>query len=126
MKHTGVEDVMAEHLLTPVVLAHLAAAGAADLDGSRMSWHSWPQSFPTTAGPWKGIAGQAFTTFQVTVAIVGMTGSSDALILVFVGSDLYAYGNSGKPELWEQVATSSINTRQLAELGLHVLERRLR
>ena len=35
------------------------------LGTDRLMLHAWPEVFSSTAGPHMGIAGQAFTTFQV-------------------------------------------------------------
>jgi hypothetical protein len=42
------------------------AANRLDVPYHAVEWFAWPEAFPTTAGPSRGmIAGQAFTTFQV-------------------------------------------------------------
>ena len=122
MKRTGVEQVIAEHLLTGPVLEHLVAAGEPSVDEGALVWRSWPQTFESTAGPWNGIGGAAMTQFQVTVAV----DRSSKLVLVFVASDLYAYGWTEVTWFWDQYLGSNINTRRLADHGLTVLGRPLR
>ena len=122
MKRTGVEQVIAQHLLTDPVLEHLLQAGEVTVDERTLTWRSWPQTFPSTAGPWGGIGGAAMTDFQVTVAV----DRSSKLLLVFVGSDLYAHGWTDVTWFWDQYLGSNINTARLAEHGLTVLGRPLR
>lgn len=122
MRHAGVEQVLAEHLLTDTVLEHLLRAHEVTVYQDALRWRSWPQTFPSTAGPWGGIGGAAITDFQVTVAVDRAT----KLVLVFVGSDLYAHGWTDKAWFWDQYLGSNINTARLAEHGLTVLGRPLR
>lgn len=122
MRRTGVEQAIAGHLLTDLVLEHLLHAGEVTVDDRALSWRSWPQTFESTTGPWGGIGGAAMTEFQVTVAV----DRSSKLVLVFVGSDLYAHGWSDDTWFWDQYLGSNINTGALARFGLTVLGRPLR
>lgn len=122
MKRTGVEQAIAEHLLTGKVFEHLLQAGEVTVHEDALQWRSWPQTFPSTAGPWGGIGGAAMTDFQVTVAV----DRTSKLVLVFVGSDLYAHGWTDVAWFWDQYLGSSINTGRLADHGLTVLTRPLR
>lgn len=122
MKRDGVEQVIAEHLLTDKVLDHLLAAGEPTVREDDLAWRSFPQLFGTTTGPWNGFGGAAMTTYQVTVAV----DRSSKLVLVFVGSDLYAHGWTDSVEFWSQFRGQSIDFDRLAEHGLTVLERPLR
>lgn len=122
MKRPGVERVIAEHLLTDRVLEHLLRVGEVTVDEEALRWRSWPQTFESTAGPWGGVGGAAMTDFQVTVAV----DRAASLLLVFVGSDLFAYGWSDDTWFWDQYLGSNINTDALARFGLTVLGRPLR
>ena len=121
MKRPGVEQVIAEHLLTAKVLEYLAPAGAPTVREDDLIWHSWPQMFGSTIGPWNGFGGAAMTLFQVTVAV----DRGHQFVLVFVGSDLYAHGWTERADFWEQFRGSGLATRHLTEYGLTVLERPL-
>lgn len=121
MRHTGVEKAIAEHLLTDTVAAHLAGYGHL-VDPALATWRSWSQPFESTAGPWRGIGGQAITDFQVTVAVDRYA----QVVLVFVGSDLFAHGWTDDQEFWDQYrGFAPLNTDRFAEYGLMVLERKL-
>lgn len=121
MKREGVEQVIAEHLLTDKVLDHLLAAGEPTVREDDLAWSSFPQLFGTTTGPWNGFGGAAVTTYQVTVAVDGPS----RLVLVFAASDLYAHGWTDSVEFWSQCKGQSIDFDRLAGHGLTVLERRL-
>lgn len=122
MRRPGVEQVIAQHLLTDTVREHLQQAGEPNVAERALTWRSWSQTFESTAGPWGGIGGAAMTDFQVTVAV----DRSSKLVLVFVGSDLFAHGWTDVTWFWDQYLGSSINTGRLANHGLVVLDRPLR
>lgn len=117
MKHTGIEQVIADALLTDKVRARIGVSAAEDLG---LSWRSFPQMFGSTCGPWPGFGGAAMTTFQVTVARSSRTGQ----VLVFAGSDLFAFG-AGDTWLRSQVTRGEIDFPKLADYGLVILDRPL-
>ena len=118
MKHSGIEHVIAQTLLTKPVRYALAEAGA-DPAGEDFEWRSWPQVFGSTTGPWDGYGGAAMTTFQVTLARRG------SFAAVFAGSDLFAYGSCDDPTFWQQATSGHLNFDQLEDLGFVVFRRPL-
>lgn len=118
MRIRGVEDKIAGWLLTDKVRA--VVAGLLAEDGfARLQWRSWPQLFPSTTGPWPGVGGRAVTTAQVTTAHYGGTNA----VLVFVGDELFAFGESDDPTLWQQLHSGSIDFGRLATRGLTIMRR---
>ena len=117
MKHTSIEQVIAEALLTEKVRTRIGAPASEELD---LGWRSFPQMFGSTCGPWPGSGGAAMTTFQVTIARSKPSGQ----VLVFAGSDLFAFG-TGDTQFWGQVRTGEIDFGRLGENGLTVLDRPL-
>lgn len=121
MKRPGMDHVMAQTLLTDPVLNHLLDAGFPTVEDETLAWRSWPQSFPTTAGPWLRMGGRAVTSVQITVA----HDFARQRVLIFAGADLLSYGHTSNEWFWDQVRGSSINTATLTSHGLTVLDRPL-
>lgn len=120
MSRGRVQDALAGLLLTEQVVEILTDSGLAS-SGAALQWRSFTQMFSSTAGPWAGVGGAAPTPFQVTVA----SSPDHRTVLVFVETDLLAYGWTDDPWFWDQVRGSSINTFGLARPGLTVLARPL-
>jgi hypothetical protein len=51
--------------ISEVDAAKLIAERSGQPISGRLVFHAWPESFPNTTGPFGGIGGQAFTTFQI-------------------------------------------------------------
>ena len=116
MSDTGTEEAT-EALLTEKVRARV---GIPADEANNLHWHSFEQMFGSTCGPWPGFGGAAMTTIPITIATLKQSGQ----VLVFVASDLFAFG-TGDMWFWGQVRRGEIDFGRLADYGLTVLDRPL-
>ena len=98
-------DWFAHRLLTDTVRDQLASAGH-EVNTETMKWKSW------TCGP---------DHLQVTAAMQGQRDQPGSFMVVFLESNLHAYGTPEDDWLWSQYGSGGINHRLLQQWGLTVV-----